>query len=229
MAWLDDVRSALRQLGGVGHVNEIYSEVARMKGHSLSYDERSGVRRTLYLNSSSSEAWQGRRDLFFSVGRIRGGVWSLRELGEETPKANDINEDQQPIGNANPARVKSEIYRIVRDTAVGKALKKLHRNRCQRCGRTIELTGGATYSEAHHLHPLGRPHGGPDTPENVVVVCPNCHALLDYFAVRLHIGELRTHKSHSISSKCIAYHNKQHRLRRAKMLETSRKGGNKII
>lgn len=220
MAWLDDVQSALRKLGGAGHVTEIYSEVAKMRGHALSYDERSGVRRTLYLYSSSSEAWLGGRDLFFSVGKIRGGIWGLRELGPTNPKANDIDEDKTPKGNKSPKRVKSEIYRIVRDTAVGKALKKLHANQCQRCSQTIRLAGGTAYSEAHHLRPLGRPHGGPDTPENVVVVCPNCHALLDYFAVRIGRNELRGRKSHSVAAKSIAYHNRHHRQKLQGLLAT---------
>jgi|HubBroStandDraft_6_1064221.scaffolds.fasta_scaffold8464818_1 hypothetical protein len=40
MAWLDDVRNALKRLGGVGHVADIYSEMERTKGHPLTYDER---------------------------------------------------------------------------------------------------------------------------------------------------------------------------------------------
>lgn len=43
--------------------------------------------------------------------------------------------------------------------------------------------GGAAgrhdYVESHHLRPLGRPHEGPDTPGNIIVVCPNHHVMFD--------------------------------------------------
>jgi putative restriction endonuclease len=39
------------------------------------------------------------------------------------------------------------------------------------------------YAEACHIKPLGRPHNGPDTPENILCLCPNCHVLFDEFAL----------------------------------------------
>jgi len=32
----------------------------------------------------------------------------------------------------------------------------------------------------HHIRPLGRPHDGPDEPENILVLCPNHHTDFDY-------------------------------------------------
>jgi predicted restriction endonuclease len=37
--------------------------------------------------------------------------------------------------------------------------------------------------DAHHLHPLGM--GGEDCKENMIVVCPNCHRLLDAGGIKI--------------------------------------------
>jgi len=58
------------------------------------------------------------------------------------------------------------------------------------------------------LKPLGRPHNGPDAKRNVVCVCPNCHARLDYNAVRITLRTLKVRK-HAIGQEFIDYHNSQ--------------------
>ena len=37
---------------------------------------------------------------------------------------------------------------------------------------------GSAYLEVHHLRPLGE--GGPDTTDNAVAACPNCHRALHH-------------------------------------------------
>lgn len=46
---------------------------------------------------------------------------------------------------------------------------------CQGCGQDapFEDDQGEPYLEVHHLH--RRSDGGPDDPENVIALCPNCH------------------------------------------------------
>ena len=68
---------------------------------------------------------------------------------------------------------------------------------------------GRNYSEANHIKPLGSPHNGLDNRNNLLCVCPNCHVLLDYAAIPLHLKSLQTIK-HSLSSANIAYHNALH-------------------
>ena len=48
-------------------------------------------------------------------------------------------------------------------------LKRLHNFECQfpGCGFVLNLPKGGRYIEAHHLKPLGAPHEGPDSPENL--------------------------------------------------------------
>jgi predicted restriction endonuclease len=98
-------------------------------------------------------------------------------------------------------------YRILRDTAVARQLKADHECRCQICGITIELPDGTRYAEAHHVRPLGSPHDGPDVRENMVVLCPNHHAMCDYGVIRLSVDTLRRIADHIVDPAFIAYHN----------------------
>jgi predicted HNH restriction endonuclease len=59
----------------------------------------------------------------------------------------------------------------------------LHRakGRCERCLQPapfLRAKGGMPYLEVHHRIMLTK--GGPDTVDNAVAICPNCHRLLHY-------------------------------------------------
>ena len=119
-----------------------------------------------------------------------------------TPQAADL----PTIGQPN--HVLSETNRILRDTATARELKGLHRNKCQLCGLVIEIGRGQMYSEAHHIQPLGSEHRGPDIRENILILCPNCHAKCDYGAIRLDLKRIQTIPHHKIGAQYVAYHNK---------------------
>ena len=78
-----------------------------------------------------------------------------------------------------PERMQSTTTRVIRDTAEARRLKEVYEFRCQICSERIELGGGKFYAEVHHVRPLGGEHKGLDTQENMLVVCPNHHAMLD--------------------------------------------------
>src|SRR5690606_19162445 len=86
----------------------------------------------------------------------------------------------EPCDKDVPERIETKIQRIIRDTALSKKVKALHNYKCQLCGTTIELPNGQRYAEAHHIKPLGSPHDGPDIMGNLICLCPNHHAMLDY-------------------------------------------------
>jgi hypothetical protein len=106
---------------------------------------------------------------------------------------------------APPKRIMSSVMRSIRDTAMVRALKKLHKNRCQLCGRTVRFDDGREYSEGHHLQPLGKPHDGPDVAANILILCPNCHAKCDMAGIR--ISTPRLADGHQVGSKYVDYHN----------------------
>jgi|GEM_PF-1853576 len=110
-------------------------------------------------------------------------------------------------------RITSVVERIVRDTLLVKEIKELHKHKCQLCGEIIKLKTGHYYCEAHHIKPLGEPHGGPDEAYNLLIVCPNCHVQLDYATIQLDINKLRRGKKnirppeYAIDQACVDHHN----------------------
>jgi hypothetical protein len=107
-----------------------------------------------------------------------------------------------------PPRTEAIVKRIIRDTSIVTRLKQLHNHQCQRCSTQLEIEDGKLYSEGHHIQPLGTPHNGPDIEANIIILCPNCHAILDYSAQELNIDSLRQHPGHKIGLEFIHYHNK---------------------
>ena len=110
-------------------------------------------------------------------------------------------------------RVETVVQRIVRSTPLGTRVKQLHDWTCQRCGRRIETPAGP-YAEAAHIKPLGRPHDGPDSLENLLCLCPNCHVEFDLGAwtvdaelfVEPEGVSLATVKGHPLSRVFLGHH-----------------------
>ncbi len=111
------------------------------------------------------------------------------------------------LGPPTTPRIEATVYRILRDTETAKQLKTQYDYCCQICGQTIELPDGSRYAEVHHIKPLGRPHSGPDSTENMLVLCPNHHAMCDYGAIRLSLEMLTVNDGHTIGAKFLKYHN----------------------
>lgn len=133
-----------------------------------------------------------------------------------------VRSDSQPVdpsrltgkGTRRPGRASTTVTRVIRDTALSKDLKKLYDYSCQVCGLRLDGPAGG-YAEAAHIRPLGRPHNGPDTFDNLLSLCPNHHYLFDVGAfgiddnLRLIGGEegvLVTHPKHSLDPENVKYH-----------------------
>ena len=121
-------------------------------------------------------------------------------------------------GQTTPGRRQTTISRIIRDTNISKSVKKMHKYRCQICGESLETPIGP-YAEAAHIKPLGRPHSGCDTPENILCLCPNDHVLFDRGSVHILedltvvksgglTSKLHTVRSHNIDVTFLEYHRK---------------------
>lgn len=116
-------------------------------------------------------------------------------------------------GKKKPGRIKTTTTRIIRDTALSRRLKRLYKFTCQICGLCLEGPGGP-YAEAAHVRPLGRPHNGPDTYDNLLCLCPNHHYLFDVGALGVQDdltligieGSLDMHPKHQLDLNHIQYH-----------------------
>lgn len=95
--------------------------------------------------------------------------------------------------------------RIVRNSSMATDLKRLYGFRCQFCGLRLELKSGYC-CEAHHIKPLGKPHDGPDIVENLIIVCPNHHSLLDFGAITITRKQLQL-VFHEFDQELLRYHN----------------------
>ena len=124
-------------------------------------------------------------------------------IPHEGRQASDFNEPEET------RKITTTTTRILRDTALSQEIKKLYENCCQICGHALPMTGDETYAEAHHIKPLGSPHDGPDIRENIICVCPNHHAQLDYGAIRLELAELSVAPAHSLGAEFVEYHNSE--------------------
>jgi putative restriction endonuclease len=136
--------------------------------------------------------------------------------------ASDLGTKQLPtgktvVGSENPGKTTVTIQRIVRDTEVGIYVKTIYGYKCQVCGNVLETPVGP-YAESAHIKPLGKPHNGPDTPENVLCLCPNHHVLFDSksFAINDNLslfgfkGTVYVDPKHKIDLDMLEYHRQQY-------------------
>jgi predicted HNH restriction endonuclease len=206
--WWESVEQALENLGGKASLKDIYDEVRNVRvdsGDTTPVSLEEVVRKELEYNSSDSINWRGTRDLFFSVHGIGNGFWGVRDQIAEPPLASDINEPEVVPESKSKEQT---IYRIIRDTVMTRKVKALHDHKCQICQTTIILPDGKGYAEAHHIIPIGSPHNGPGVLSNIIVVCPNHHAMLDFGGIPLDVASLRSSAGHAIASVSVDYHNK---------------------
>ncbi|MGA8763260.1 MAG: HNH endonuclease [Candidatus Sulfotelmatobacter sp.] len=73
----------------------------------------------------------------------------------------------------------AERHEVV-SSAIRVLLRELHDGKCQLCSFTFEKKGGEPYFEVHHVEARVGHH-----PQNLLVVCPNCHAQLEHAEVDL--------------------------------------------
>lgn len=86
-----------------------------------------------------------------------------------------------PPGSRNPQRGIGSVMRYLRDPQVVAWVVLEANGRCEVCDGTAPFLDDDSlpFLEVHHVRPLAE--GGPDTTDNAVAACPNCHR-------RLHLG-----------------------------------------
>lgn len=93
----------------------------------------------------------------------------------------------QADADALVGRRRREIDMQVRDAKQAAALKKHYDNRCMVCASRLQVgrSPDTFYAEAAHIKPVGKPHNGPDSHVNMLVLCPNHHLQFDRGILRL--------------------------------------------
>jgi putative restriction endonuclease len=137
-----------------------------------------------------------------------------------TPKANSSKletQTEREYGSTTPQRVTLTIQRIIRNSKLGRKIKKLYNSKCQVCNLQITTEAGL-YAEAAHIKPVGTPHNGPDMIENLLCLCPNHHLMFDrgvfYISADMNLngikGKLNVHAKHIISKDYLDYHRRMY-------------------
>jgi 5-methylcytosine-specific restriction protein A len=85
--------------------------------------------------------------------------------------------------SAKPPRRLAEVDQIIRNEDVAAYAKKAASGKCDLCqgGAPFRGKNNEPFLECHHVKHLAK--GGPDTIENAVALCPNCHR-------RMHVLDL---------------------------------------
>jgi hypothetical protein len=112
-SWRESIVEALIALGGEGHYQEIYAEVAsRRASRPRTWQEV--IRRTIQQSSSDSNAFIPRNgDIFFSVDGIGHGRWGLRSRGDGALDRSSSIAETATVGQG-----------MVADSVVRKAIEK---------------------------------------------------------------------------------------------------------
>jgi len=88
-----------------------------------------------------------------------------------------------PIPIRKSAKIEST-HRLKVSPGIRKLLLKIYNGHCQICGFTFLKRDGTPYFEVHHIDPqLG------DHPKNLLVVCPNHHAMLEFAHTKIFVDK----------------------------------------
>jgi putative restriction endonuclease len=160
-------------------------------------------------------------DYWQERGRAGFLVWRYRLV--KLPDQVDQEAEQQSAtkGSKVPSeapRRETTVLRIVRDARQARRVKELYDYKCQMCGIRLEGLAGP-YAEAAHIKPLGAPHNGPDTSDNILCLCPNHHVLFDHGGVVVAEdlslvgaqGRLRIQPRHRVSEEHLRYRREHYR------------------
>src|SRR4029077_2094435 len=96
----DCLIATLKELGGLGHLRDIYPVYGRLAGREMGQIAEAKVRQTLQTFSSDA-SWDrpdSAADLFYSLDGVKAktGIWGLRYFSPQTPAIyprNDIHRE----------------------------------------------------------------------------------------------------------------------------------------
>ncbi|UFJ41243.1 HNH endonuclease [Brevibacillus humidisoli] len=185
--WLDEIVDALRELGGEGTLEDIYTRIFDRGIMDFASNPfwKDRVRGTIYQYSSDCDVYNGKRDIFYSVSGKGKGQWGLRDF---EPSENNVNltEDDEVFAEGKK-KLRQHIYRERNPRLIRIAKERFKANHggrlyCEVCGFDFyRVYGeiGQDYIEGHHTIPISELKDGDVTKvEDIALVCSNCHRML---------------------------------------------------
>jgi len=159
------------------------------------------------------DSWEEIGRSGFKICRYR-----LLYIGNNSTKQERAEEIELKLSTAESKRKEGVILRIIRDSKVAHDIKKLYQFKCQVCQFEVPTKVGS-YAEGAHIRPLGKPHNGHDSSDNLLCLCPNHHVMLDKgsFSITDDLkfvgalsGDLFTLANHKINLENLKYHRESH-------------------
>lgn len=175
--WRDIIIKAFQNLGGKANYDELYLEIERLrnkKNLSLSAQWKASVRKEIEIHSSDSANFRT-DDVFCKIGL---GYWGLRNYKENKNTANKILLlDFEPDLYIDGIIKERLISLKLRNQKLIIARKEKDNFTCQACG----FYYNNKIVECHHLVPLSDSEVIYNSIEDLITLCPNCHALAHSF------------------------------------------------
>lgn len=184
--WKDEIIASLQELGGVGSLDEILSQIIK-RGNldlTLSNTPKKTISQTLQTHSLSTD--YGKENIFHSIYGVKKskGIWGLVD---NTLNNIGINITDDDDGFAEGKKVLRQHIDRERNATLRKKAKErfIHQHGrlyCECCGFDFEKTYGELgkdYIEAHHIKPISAMQDGERTKvEDMVMLCSNCHRMI---------------------------------------------------
>jgi putative restriction endonuclease len=148
-----------------------------------------------------------------AVGYRYDGLYIVDDYWRERGRSGFIIWRYRLIKVAASPVYRQTILRTICDTEQAQQIKALYHYRCQICRTRLEGSAGP-YAKVVHIRPLHAPHNGPDTPDNILCLCPNHHvlfelggiAIADDFTLIGQEGRLMVDFRHHINKEHLRYH-----------------------
>jgi len=184
--------------------------VIRGYNHKSKFSPKSGYSYAgLY---SVVDAWEEIGKSGYKICRFRL-EYSGKDEKRKSPEEIEIDYEKR-----DKKRKEGTVLRIIRDTKIAHDIKKLYNYECQVCEITL-ITKSGRYAEGAHIRPLGKPHDGDDSSDNLICLCPNHHVLFDkgsfsildnYNLIGSISGKLKVSPKHKLNKSNLGYHRKSH-------------------
>lgn len=146
-------------------------------------------------------------------GKSGYDVWLFRLEKIEIDQAPDFEVREDSPEYSKTTRTTITQQRINRDYSLTIRVKEIYNFHCQVCNAKL-FTNAGFYAEAAHIKPLGEPHNGPDSLDNLLCLCPNHHVMFDFggftidddFTLIGLDGKLNVKADHRINKEFLKYH-----------------------
>jgi putative restriction endonuclease len=183
--WLEEIVEVMEELGGHGYYKDIYEKILERNNMDglKTPNWKATIRREVESASSDSKAYMGVRDVFYSVDGIGEGHWGLRIF---TPSGNnvDMTEDDASFKEGKKSlrehicrERNPKVIKIAKDNFIVKH-GKLY---CEACGFrfTDKYDLIDEFIEGHHIIPISElPEDTETKPEDIIMLCSNCHRVI---------------------------------------------------